>query len=129
MRRNSVRTLAANTRAWEAATACLAMVGVALLLVAPALWNGYPLLQYDTGGYIARWYEGYLVPSRSTVFGYYLHLGEDDRFWTNLLLQATVTVWILRAALRVFGLGRPIQFAMIGVALGITTALPWLTSL
>ena len=30
--------------------------------------------QWDTGGYLARWYEGYLVPSRSTVFGIYLHL-------------------------------------------------------
>ena len=28
------------------------------LLLAPALWNSYPLLQYDTGGYLARWYEG-----------------------------------------------------------------------
>ena len=38
-----------------------------LVLLAPALWNGYPLLQYDTGGYLARWFEGYLVPSRSTA--------------------------------------------------------------
>ncbi len=38
-------------------------VAIPLMLVLPALWNGYPLLQYDTGGYLARWYEGYLVPS------------------------------------------------------------------
>jgi hypothetical protein len=25
-----------------------------LLLQAPAVWNGFPLLQYDTGGYLAR---------------------------------------------------------------------------
>jgi hypothetical protein len=35
-----------------------------VLLLAPALWNGYPLLQYATGRYLARWYEGYLVPTR-----------------------------------------------------------------
>ena len=46
-----------------------------VLLLAPALWNRYPLLQYDTGGYLARWHEGYLVPSRSTVFGLFLHFG------------------------------------------------------
>ena len=68
---------------------------------APALWNGYPLLQYDTGGYIARWYEGYLVPSRSTVFGYYLHLGEDAHFWINIKLQALATLWILQRRSRV----------------------------
>ena len=50
-------------------------IAIPLLLIAPAIWNGYPLLQCDTGGYLARWYEGYLVPSRSTVFGLYLHFG------------------------------------------------------
>jgi hypothetical protein len=54
---------------------------IPLMLLAPALWNGYPLLQWDTGGYLARWYEGYLVPSRSTAFGLYLHLGEGSNFW------------------------------------------------
>ena len=55
----------------------IAAIAIPLMLLAPALWNGYPLLQWDTGGYLARWYEGYLVPSRSTVFGLYLHFGED----------------------------------------------------
>ena len=63
------------------------LVSIVALLV-PALWNGYPLLQYDTGGYLARWYEGYLVPSRSTVFGLFLHIGEGLHFWPELVLQA-----------------------------------------
>ncbi|MPZ40224.1 MAG: hypothetical protein GEU95_19635, partial [Rhizobiales bacterium] len=46
----------------------------ALMLLGPALWNGFPLLQYDTGGYLARWYEGHLEESRSTVYGLYLVL-------------------------------------------------------
>ena len=25
-----------------------------VLLLTPALWNGFPLLEYDTGGYLAR---------------------------------------------------------------------------
>ena len=25
-----------------------------LLLLAPAMWNGFPFLQYDSGGYVAR---------------------------------------------------------------------------
>ena len=32
-------------------------VAAIFMLLAPALWNGFPLLQYDTGGYLARWYE------------------------------------------------------------------------
>jgi hypothetical protein len=39
------------------------------LLSAPAIWNRFPLLQYDTGGYLARWYEPYLVPSRAVAYG------------------------------------------------------------
>ena len=79
------------------------------VLLAPAIWNGYPLLQWDTGGYLARWYEGYLVPSRSTVFGLYLHFGEGSSFWLNLGIQALATLWILQLTLRVLGMLRPFR--------------------
>ena len=99
------------------------------MLLAPALWNGYPLLQWDTGGYLARWYEGYLVPSRSTVFGLYLHFGEDSGFWINLGIQALASLWILQLTLRVFGLLRPMRLLGLSLALILTTALPWLASM
>ena len=98
------------------------------MLIAPALWNGYPLLQWDTGGYLARWYEGYLVPSRSTVFGLYLHFGQDSNFWINLGIQALATLWIVQLALRVSGLLGPWRLTAISLALILTTALPWLAS-
>ena len=129
MRGNEARTLAVRERPWGSIAASLAAITVSLVLLSPALWNGYPLLQYDTGGYIARWYEGYLVPSRSTVFGFYLNLGEDTHFWINIKLQALATLWIVGAVMRVFGVSRPIQIVMMAIALSITTALPWLTSL
>src|SRR5581483_1617004 len=105
-----------------------ALVCVAALL-APALWNRYPLLQYDTGGYLARWYEGYLVPSRSTTFGLFLHAGEGWHFWPNLLLQAALTLWIVSLVLRVLGLGgKPWRAAGVVVGLSLLTALPLLTT-
>lgn len=107
----------------------LAVAIVAVLLVAPAIWNGYPLLQYDTGGYLARWYEGYLVPSRSTVYGLYLHFGEYSYFWLNLAFQSVVTLWVLHLTLRVLGLARPLRLARIALILILTTALPWLASM
>jgi hypothetical protein len=100
-----------------------------LLLLAPAIWNGYPLLQYDTGGYLARWYEGYLVPSRSTVFGLYLHFGQGSWFWINLGIQALATLWILQLTLRVLGMRTPFFVAAISLVLVATTALPWLASM
>ena len=104
----------------------IAAIAIPLMLIAPALWNGYPLLQYDTGGYLARWYEGYLVPSRSTVFGLYLHFGENSDFWINLGIQALATLWILQLTLRVFGMARPLRLMAVSAVLILTTALPWL---
>src|SRR5450631_2505897 len=106
-----------------------AVIALALFLIAPALWNGYPLLQWDTGGYLARWYEGYLVPSRSTVFGLYLHLGEATNFWINLVLQALATSWIIQTTLRLLGAKPRFAPVAISLILILTTALPWLTSM
>jgi len=47
----------------------LAVILSLAVLIAPAIWNGFPLLQYDTGGYFVRWYEGTLAVSRSVVYG------------------------------------------------------------
>ena len=104
---NSINTQILSARASDRAPVWTAAVAIPLMLIAPALWNGYPLLQYDTGGYLARWYEGYLVPSRSTVFGLYLHFGEDSGFWINLGIQALATLWILQLTLWLFGMARP----------------------
>jgi len=104
-------------------------VALPVALIAPALWNGYPLLQWDTGGYLARWYEGYLVPSRSTVFGLYLHLGETTNFWINLVLQALLTFWIIQTTLRVLGVKQRSALVAISLLLILTTALPWLASM
>ena len=86
-------------------------------------------MQYDTGGYLARWYEGYLVPSRSTVYGLYLHFGEASYFWLNLAFQSVATLWVLHLCLRTMGLARPFRLAAIGFVLVLTTALPWLASM
>ena len=115
-------------RVADPAWAWTSAVTIPVMLLAPALWNGYPLLQWDTGGYLARWYEGYLVPSRSTVFGLYLHFGEGSSFWLDLGIQALATLWILQLTLRVFGIVGPVRTLGLALALVVTTALPWLAS-
>ena len=119
----------ARARTADSRAVWIAAIAIPLMLLAPALWNGYPLLQWDTGGYLARWYEGYLVPSRSTVFGLYLHFGEDSGFWINLGIQALATLWILQLTLRVFGMAQPLRLLAISLVLVLTTALPWLASM
>jgi hypothetical protein len=126
---NAINTQILRARLADSRSVWIAAVAVPLLLLAPALWNGYPLLQWDTGGYLARWYEGYLVPSRSTVFGLYLHFGEESGFWINLGIQALATLWIAQLTLRVLGMAQPLRLLTMSLALILTTALPFLASM
>ena len=69
------------------------------------------------------------MPSRSTVFGLYLHYGEGSSFWINLGLQSLATLWILQLTLRIFGLAQPLRLLWIALLLILATALPWLASM
>ena len=112
------------------ATRLGAALAAMLTLLAPALWNGFPLLQYDTGGYLARWFEGYLVPSRSVVYGLFVAAGWPLDFWPVVVLQAAATVWVLALVLRTHGLGRrPMALLAVVVGLSVTTTLPWIAGI
>jgi hypothetical protein len=106
-----------------------AYLAAAAILLLPAIWNGFPLLEYDTGGYLARWFEGVLTVSRSTTYGLFLTTGLPLDFWPIVILQAAATVWIIGLLLRVhrFNLYPAGLFTIIA-ALAVTTALPWLAS-
>jgi hypothetical protein len=129
MGKHHIDTQIQRARLAESGLIWAAAIAIPILLVAPAIWNGYPLLQFDTGGYLARWYEGYLVPSRSTVFGLYLHFGQGSSFWINLGIQALATFWILQLTLRVLDMGEPVRLLGIGIVLVLTTTLPFLASM
>jgi hypothetical protein len=104
-----------------------AALAATLMLLAPALWNRFPLLQYDTGGYLARWFEHTLEESRSTVYGLTLDLLARPDFWPVVLIQAGLTVWILALVLRVHGFGTGARVLLGTVlALSVFTALPWI---
>jgi hypothetical protein len=107
-----------------------AAVAAVLMLLAPALWNGFPLLEYDTGGYIARWFEGTLVVSRSTVYGLFLNALAYPDFWPAAVVQAALTVWVIALTLRAHGLGRR-PFILLGTiaALSVVTTLPWIAGI
>src|SRR5215216_1303252 len=99
-----------------------------LMLLGPALWNGFPLLQYDTGGYLARWYEGTLEVSRSTVYGLFLNVLARPDFWPIVTVQAALTVWILWLAVRVHGFGARVLLVTVAI-LSVVTALPWIAGM
>jgi hypothetical protein len=99
-----------------------------LALLAPALWNGFPLLQYDTGGYLARWYEGHLEESRSTVYGLYLVLTARPDFWPAVAAQALATVWVLWLTLRAHAIATPLALVVTAAVLSLSTSVSWIAS-
>jgi hypothetical protein len=112
------------------AVRAVAALAATLTLLAPAVWNGFPLLQYDTGGYLARWFEGYLVPSRSVVYGLFVAAGWPLDFWPVVVLQAAATIWILAIVLRSYGFGeRPWTLFAVVLGLSLTTTLPWIAGI
>src|SRR6202049_4809858 len=112
------------------ATLASSTIAATLILLSPALWNRFPLLEYDTGGYLARWFEGYLVPSRSTTYGLFLVAGWPLDFWPVVLLQALAAVWVIGLLLRTHRFPvYPVALPATVATLAVTTALPWLASI
>ncbi|HVZ54340.1 MAG TPA: hypothetical protein VG986_20415, partial [Pseudolabrys sp.] len=108
----------------------LAIVLSIALLIAPAIWNGFPLLQWDSGGYIARWYQHSLIISRSTVYGLFLTAFDHLAFWPEIVLQGALTAWVLALTLRTQGLGnRPFALVAIVAVLAAATSLSWIASM
>jgi hypothetical protein len=105
-----------------------AAVAAMLMLLAPAIWNGFPLLQYDTGGYLARWYENVLEISRSPVYGFFLAALARPDLWPAVAVQAAATMWVFWLLLRAQGMARPGLLVLIVAALSLLTTLAWLAS-
>src|SRR6266542_6306364 len=59
-------------------------------LIWPAFHNGFPLVFYDTGGYLARPFERTLEIGRSVLYGAFLALGSPLDFWPNIVAQAAL---------------------------------------
>jgi hypothetical protein len=107
----------------------IAAVSVAtLLLFLPAVWNGFPLLFYDTGAYLGRAFFDTLSPGRSAVYGFFLGAGHWLNFWPVVFVQSVTTVWLVALLFRAHDLDdRPALLAVVVAILATTTGLPWLT--
>jgi hypothetical protein len=105
----------------------LSSAAMILVLVAPALWNGFPLIFPDTGGYLTRPLEGTLDLGRSALYGLFLVAGIPFAFWPVVIIQSALTVWLVVLSLRALGYGgRPwLAFAIVAL-LSVATSLPWL---
>ncbi len=107
----------------------LASAAMLLALVAPALWNGFPLIFPDTGGYLDRPISGTLGMGRSALYGLFLYTGVPFSFWPNVVLQSALIVWLIALTVRACGLdGRPWLTLGIVAMLTVCTSLPFFTA-
>jgi hypothetical protein len=103
----------------------VAFVSMTAVLMWPAFWNGYPIIFADTGGYLARPFEGKLEFGRSALYGAFLAAGMKLDFWPNVIAQAALCVFVLIVALRAHGVGQPLTVTGVAVALAVLTGLPF----
>jgi hypothetical protein len=107
--------------AWIAASA-----GMMALMLAPAIWNGFPIIFPDTGGYFTAPMVQHMANGRSALYGLFLILGIPLAFWPSVVAQAALMAWLFVVALRVNGLGgRPYLALSLVALLCIGTSLPW----
>lgn len=105
-----------------------AVLAGALLLLWPALWNGYPLLFSDTGGFLGQ------VPlpdfnwDKPWIYGPFLLLFHGNTtLWVPAAAQALILSGMLRLAGIVLGAGAWRHVAACAV-LALASAAPWFAS-
>jgi hypothetical protein len=104
-----------------------AVVGSALVLLAPALWNGFPFMFYDSGVFIELAIQGGFSPERSAFYASFLSAFLPSfSLWPAMVAQVLMTVLVMAAFARALlpGLSAGRFFAWV-VALCIVTGLPW----
>jgi hypothetical protein len=105
----------------------VAVAALCPLLLAAALWNGFPLIFYDTGAYMLQSFGHKFVPERSPVFSLFiLFAGGGASLWLVATLQALMAAFVMVQTARALAprITLPILL-LIGAALTVLTGLPW----
>jgi hypothetical protein len=105
----------------------LAFACLTPLLLAAVLWNGFPIIFYDTGAYVLEGLGGNFLVERSSVYSLFLRFaGAGASLWFVVLFQAAATAFVMvqcaRAIFPRLGLG---LFLILAAALIVGSGLPW----
>lgn len=101
------------------------------VLLAPALWNGFALVFFDTGAYVERVFQMTLAPGRSFFYGLFLWVASLGwfSFWGPVLVQSLMTLWVIQLMLRCHKVpAGPVTTAVFCLGLGVSTGISWYTS-
>lgn len=115
----------------DAAGWCLSLAFSVMVLLAPALWNGFPVVYFDTGGYVERVLNMNLGFGRSFFYGVFLWLASLGWLFFSgpVLVQAISTVWLVHLMLRCHDLPcGPFDTWLICAGLAVSTGISWYVS-
>jgi len=111
---------------WDAALLSVAT----LLLMAPALWNGYPLFFYDSVDYIASSFSFQPAIYRTLPYSLFVRLSHAGiSLWGTVLFQALIIAYLLLEAALAFAPRAPRRaFAAALAVVVLGSGLPWFAS-
>ncbi|WP_096700390.1 hypothetical protein [Magnetospirillum sp. 15-1] len=115
---------------WKLGYHTLTFVLVVLLLMAPAIWNGYPLIYFDSEDYVEMAFSFQPIIWRIMTYGLFCSIAKFfGTLWAMPLVHAILTTWVLHEAVMGFiGRWRHMVFLGVGLAIALFTGLPWVSS-
>jgi hypothetical protein len=119
--------------AWPAISIVTArgeLLAIALLcpiLLSAAIWNGFPIVFYDTGAYMLQGLGHVFLAERSPVYSLFLEpAGARFSLWFVAIIQCAITAFLMTELARAI---RPTlsvwSLIAIGAVLTVATGLPW----
>ncbi|MCU0946518.1 MAG: hypothetical protein MUF65_14290, partial [Rubritepida sp.] len=112
------------------AGALTAIAGGALLLLWPALVNGYPILFSDSGAFLAQTTVPLMIWDKPWVYGPFAWLFHQHvTLWGTVAAQALIVSHLLWLLARELGGVTPARHLLLCAALAALTTLPWSVAL
>jgi hypothetical protein len=106
--------------------ACTMILLMAALFLLAALYNGFPFVYPDTGGYLGA-YGIMGTPMRTPYYTIFNRLVDlHISLWPTVILQSLMAAWMIwRSSSALFGIYGPLRLLALAVFLTFGTSLPW----
>ena len=106
------------------------VVAVALIMIIPAFWNGYPLIYFDTEDYIEISFTWQPILWRIMTYAVFCMIAQPfEHLWPIVVAQGLIVAWVLHEAVFAFlPRWRGRIYIAVGLVLASLTGLPIVTS-
>ena len=105
----------------------LGMALLSLMFLSVAIWNGFPLIFYDTGAYVLEGLGHIFFVERAPVYAGFLFLaGARFSLWPVVVVQALMTSYLILEVARIEVPGLTLRaLVAIGALLSVFTGIDW----